>query len=67
MDRELALVNIKSPPKHVLVKELLFFFVVSSIASRCFDGSGVSSEKLFMREFNFFRRFFGLWLATNRM
>lgn len=48
------------PPKHVLVNELDFFFVVSSIPRSCFGGSGVSNEKLFMRAFNFFRLVFGL-------
>ena len=52
------------PPKHVLVKELLFFFVLSSIPSNCLGGSGASKEKLFMRAFSFFRLVFGLCEAT---
>lgn len=50
-------------PKQVLVKELLFFFVVSSMLRSCLGGSGVSREKLFMRAFSFFRRVLGLWEA----
>lgn len=51
------------PPKQVLVNELLFFFVDSSIPRSCLGGSGVSREKLFMRAFSFFRRVLGLWDA----
>jgi len=54
------------PPKHVFVKELLFFFVFSSMAKSCFGGSGVSKEKLFMRAFNFFRRVLGLWETVKK-
>ena len=51
------------PPKQVFVKELLFFLVDSSMPRSCLGGSGVSSEKLFMRAFNFFLRVLGLWEA----
>lgn len=51
-------------PKQALVKELLFFLVVSSMLSSCLGGSGASREKLFMRAFSFFRRVLGLCEAA---
>ena len=49
------------PPKQLLalVNELLFFLEFSSMVAGGCGGSGVSTEKLFMRMLNFFRRGLG--------